>query len=232
MVSMTVFEVSAQGNHGYPQPENGYREVVYTDFCPRCGIHGSQIAPFRLARYKRAQHSSFLQLNWVFDTFFVHPDVAGALVKAGITGVTFGPAFDGRTSSESNDRVQLLTSAIIGCAETSRLPSVTCRPDNEESRTVITTGTKNYPSETPYCGRTKYYRPTLLAANVGVLGDAPDLFQTAEWFGAGGRAFRLTLASQRFVELARKRGWRGLEFREVQANGWSQHAAGNRHLDN
>src|SRR5215472_18008773 len=35
---------------------------------------------------------------------------------------------------------------------------------------------------------------------------ALDLFQTAEWFGAGGRAFRWTLASGRFVELARTPG--------------------------
>jgi hypothetical protein len=105
---MTIFEVSAQGNHGYPQPEDGYRELVYSDFCPRCGIHGSQIAPFRLDRHQRGQHSTFLQLNWVFDAFFTHPDVAADLVNAGVTGITFRPVLDGRTGNESSDRVQLM----------------------------------------------------------------------------------------------------------------------------
>ena len=67
-----------------------------------------------------------------------------------------------------------------------------------------------------------FRRPVAITRETGFLEmaslDAPDLFQTAEWFGAGGRAFRLTLASDRFVELARGRGWRGLEFREVQAH--------------
>ena len=113
------------------------------------------------------------------------------------------------------------------CAETSRLASVICCPNNAEARFVITAGAKSYSPETPYCGRTKYYRPTTLAANLDALGDVPDLFQTAEWFGAGGRAFRLTLASWRFIELARTRGWRGLTFREVEPNHSYPPAPGN-----
>jgi hypothetical protein len=47
----------------------------------------------------------------------------------------------------------------------------------------------------PYCGRVKYHAPTLLALIGNALPeDTPDLFQTAEWFGSGGSAFRLTVA--------------------------------------
>jgi hypothetical protein len=88
---------------------------------------------------------------------------------------------------------------------------------------------KDYPAETSCCGRTKYCPPTSLVVSAVALVGAPDLFQTAEWFGAGGRAFRLTLVSKRFVDLIGKRGWRGIELHEVRENGWSQHAAGNLH---
>jgi hypothetical protein len=49
----------------------------------------------------------------------------------------------------------------------------------------------------------------------------PDVFQSAEWFGSGACAFRLTLASRRFADLVRERGWKGLEFREVRQGGFS-----------
>lgn len=222
---MTLFQVLARGHHGYPQPEDDYHGLTFRDFCLRCGFHGPQIAPFRFKRSQRAAHSSFLQLNWVFDAFFVHPDVASDLTTAGISGVSFGPALDHRTGGELSDRVQLLTSAIISCAETSRLPAVTCRPHNEESGFDFFAGRKRYAPATPYCGAVKYHPPTSLAINSGALEDAPDLFQTSEWFGSGGSAYRLTLCSERFVELAHQRGWRGLEFRSVRDSGWSERAA-------
>jgi hypothetical protein len=55
-----------------------------------------------------------------------------------------------------------------------------------------------------------------------MLKDAPDMFQTVEWFGSGAAAFRLTLASERFVKLVRERRWKGLVFDRVKQNGWSE----------
>ena len=60
----------------------------------------------------------------------------------------------------------------------------------------------------PYCGRVKYSVPTSLVLIPEKVKDAPDLFQTAEWFGAGAQAFHLTLASERFVNLVRERRWK------------------------
>lgn len=224
---MTAFQMLAQGQHGYPQPEDDYCSMIYQDYSLQCGIHGRQVAPFRSKRTQRASHSSFLQLNWVLDVFFVHPDVAADLTAAGISGISFGPTLDHLTGCESNDRVQLLTSVIISCAETSRLPSVTCRPENEESGfDKFSAGRKRYSPATSYCGSVKHHHPTSLAINSTALDDAPDLFQTAEWFGSGGSADRLTLCSERFVELVRQRNWRGLQFRQVQESGWSERATG------
>ena len=88
-------DVSARGHHGYPQPEgNGrYISVTYdeTSRCPSCGIGGRQNAPFRLRAEPKARYSQFLQLNWVFDEFFVRSDARQGLEAAGITGIKFAP---------------------------------------------------------------------------------------------------------------------------------------------
>ena len=224
LLPMIFLQVFAQGRHGYPQPEDDYYKVVYQDFCLRCGIHGQQAAPFRFKRTDRAPHSSFVQLNWVFDAFFVHQEVARELASAGISGVSFGPALDHRTGVELDNRLQLLISTVISCAETSRLHAVTCRPENEEHQVKFLGGRSRSNTLTPYCGGVKFHPPTSLAIKSDALDNAPDLFQTAEWFGSGGAADRLTLCSERFAELVTSRGWRGFEFRSVQGHGWSERA--------
>jgi hypothetical protein len=74
----------------------------------------------------------------------------------------------------------------------------------------------------PYCGKVKYHVPDSLAIITTNLANAPDLVQTAEWFGSGGLSFRLTLASERFVKLVQERKWKGLLFRSVENNGVSE----------
>ena len=222
---MRLFQILAQGHHGYPQPEDEFRSLVFADCCLRCGIHGPQRAPFRFKRERRAQHSGFLQLNWVLDVFFAHSDIAADLSRAGMTGLSFGPIVDHHTGSEGAGYVQLKFPAIIACAETSRLPTVTCRPENEESHIRGLAGATRFSPATPYCGRVKHHAPTTLAIQPGAVYGAPDVFQTEEWFGSGAEAHRLTLGSERFVELIRQRGWRGLEFRAVGEDGSSERAA-------
>src|SRR5262245_53037953 len=90
------FEMWARSLRGYPQPERDmeYRRVVYADKCLRCGIFARQIAPFRLKKASRSSPSGLIQLNWVFDAFFLPPAIAEELLKAGITGLTIGSALD------------------------------------------------------------------------------------------------------------------------------------------
>jgi len=219
---MRFFQISAQGHHGYPQPEDGYQSLVYADCCRRCGIHGQQTAPFRLRRGRPAPNSGFLQLNWIFDVFFVHPDIAAELSNGGITGLSYRPVVDHRAGSELGGCVQLQFPAVFACAETSRLTTVTCRPENEESHIQGFAGATWFSPSTPYCGRVKHHVPTTLGIQPGAVYGVPDVFQTAEWFGSGAEAHRLTVGSQRFVDLVRQRGWRGLEFREVREEGCSE----------
>jgi hypothetical protein len=66
-------------HHGYPQPEDdfGYRDLTYdlSAYCSMCGIGAVQKAPFRMRREPRWGRRGILQLNWVFDEYFVTPDV-------------------------------------------------------------------------------------------------------------------------------------------------------------
>lgn len=240
------FQMWTRGSRGYPQPEHEfqYRRIVYAAPCFRCGIFERQIAPFRFKKSVTAP-TGFTALGWVPDALFAPPDIVEELIKAGIKGISPSPAVYHRTGLECSDRVQLLIPTIIDCAEISRLPTVTCRPDNEEIVAIRGTFTKYEASSgktsalspglqekirkqrekiaaIPYCGKVKYHPPTSLALIQDRLKEAPDLFQTAEWFGSGGQAFRLTLASERFANFVRERGLRGLGFHSVNLSGWSE----------
>lgn len=192
-----------------------------------------------------------MNLNWVVDAFFVAREIAEEITRAGITGVSFGPAVSGRDAQELGDRVQMLIPISIECADTSKLPSVTCKARNEEAVSIgrmLERGRKQHATITakprspalekslrritekmaavPFCGKVKHHAPTSLALIPGSTDNVPDVFQTAEWFGSGACAFRLTLVSQRFAHLVRDHGWKGVEFREVRQGGFSKRDRG------
>lgn len=249
-VGVAFFQMSAKAWQGWPQPGGfrnfimRYKKVVYSSVCTRCGIYARQVAPFRFSKSAQKELPGFMQFDSVSDAFFLRPDIARELEKAGISGVSFGPALDHRTGTELGDRLQMLFPAILACAERSQLSTVTCRPDNEEKLAVQSLIPKEEPfadqqrnsvlspallekirkegekfRALPYCGRVKYHAPTQLDLKPGNLTQAPDLFQTEEWFGTGALAFRLTIASKRFVDLVQERRWKGLVFKSIKQTG-------------
>jgi hypothetical protein len=251
------FRIQGRGNRGYPQPlsKHKFKELNYLEVCMRCGLHSGQHAPFRFNKSDRREFAGFWQPDVLFDCFFVSADRPAEIRKAGILGVTFGPVLDHGTGTELSDRVQLQITKVVSCVEISHLPTVTCRPNNEE----VTAIRERWPSPSksekdktskpgwwgdtvesyfnwrkkvrkegeklkalPYCGRAKYHAPTSLALLPNSLDNAPDLCQSAEWFGTGALAYRLTFASERFVALVRERKWKGLVFSEVPQQGFSE----------
>lgn len=217
----------ATGNFGYPQPEEGYEELTYTDVCLRCGIVGTQQGSFRFRSEPKARHSDFLQLNWVLDELFITPEVRSDLEAACFSGVGYLPAVLHRTGAPLRTRLQLQISTTLPLGvETVRLQPVTCRPRNEEwSRAsqrvddaARAAGAMKYPPDYPYCGRVKYHHPqaTPLRMSRSSLEGAPDVARTQEWFGSGGAADRKIVCSDRFVDLARTRAWRGIQFEELE----------------
>ena len=241
------FQMVARSHRGYPQPEKDfeYLKLVYEEACLRCGIFRRQKAPFRFKKSIGAS-AGFTQLTWVYDAFFAPPSVVEEIIKAGVTGLSPGPAVFHSSGKECPDRVQMLILTTIPCVETSLLPTVTCQPDNEEIRAIralfakrSTKPQKSLSPELeelfrkqrekiaaiPYCGRVKHHPPTSIAMTHDRLKGAPDLFRSEEWFGSGACAFRLTFVSERFVTLVRERRWKGLEFHAAAGSGFSERSA-------
>jgi len=217
------YQMFAKGHHGYPQPEDSYDLELYESVCQHCGIHGPQANPIRLRITSKAPHSGFIQPNWVFDLFLIRSEIEPLLLKEGFNSISFEPVIEHRSNAVSENLRQLCIRKIIPSAEVSLLPKVTCIPNNEESRFDLP-GTKRYPPETPFCRQIKSHPPTSLVLNHPDLSCAPDLFQTEEWFGSGGSAFRLTICSERFRNFVIQNKLRGIGFDIIQLTGHSLRA--------
>jgi hypothetical protein len=248
-----LFRMEAHGYQPDPQPHNdlGFKELTFSKMCRRCGIHSVQFAPFRFEKFNRRILSDVWQPQCFFDVFIVASDIGRDIEKAGISGVSMGPILDHASGAEIPDHLQMHIKDSVSCVETSHLPTVTCRPNNEEA-IAIRNLRKNRPSPPkvedpskpkpdwkvrmeadmqklrermaaiPFCGRVKWHPPTDPALVPLSRVDLPDVFNSAEWFGSGALAFRYTIASERFADLVRKHKWRGFKFSELPQDGYSE----------
>ena len=77
-------------HHGYPQPREddfGYLQETFdlSDYCPACGTGRRQSSPFMMKAEPKWGRREILQMNWVFDQFFVTPQLwARVFEPAGI----------------------------------------------------------------------------------------------------------------------------------------------------
>jgi hypothetical protein len=218
---MNWYQVFAKGHHGYPQPEDSYESELYETCCLRCGIRGRQTGSIQLRSPSKAPNSHFIQPNWLYDVFLVRPEVEVILQSEGIQGLELAPVFDCKKKSNSESLRQIIINTVMPCAETARLPKVTCMPKNEESGWELP-GPKRYPLDTPYCGAIKFHSPTTLVLDIDVLKNAPDIIQTAEWFGSGGSSHRITICSERFFRIVKGNKLRGLGFNIIRFEGHSE----------
>jgi hypothetical protein len=210
------FRLQPKGHHGYPQPEDNfaYKDSLYGGHCPVCGWHGPQTEALRLRGEPRAVHSQFLQVNWLFDLWLVRPEVAADLAAASISGVRFRSVRHYRTHKPLSTVVQLVIPTILPGVRPGGLKSLTCHPQNEEGWSGGTLAMA-HPGGPPYCGKRKYHPATTLGMASGTFAEAPDVFQSDEWFGSGASAYRETLVSARFTSLVRARRWRGIDLDPV-----------------
>jgi hypothetical protein len=217
---MVWHHLFATGHFGFPQPESGFALATYdSTYCDRCGIGGVQRIPFRFRSEPRARHSQFLQLNWVFDEFFVRPEVETGFKKAGVSGVAFGPALHNRTGQVLETVQQLMVLSVLPAAlDVVGLQPVTCKPDNEEGPSWYGDGQPRYAPDYPYCRRIKYHWPQTQALRFRpqAFAAAPDIVKSFEWFGSGGSAYRAILVSERVVETVEKYRWRGVKWAVVE----------------
>lgn len=170
-------ELVSDWHHGYPQPDEGtfgYLRATYdlSDYCPACGVGLNQTAPFQMTKEPRWGRKRILQLNWVFDEFFVTPEVWSSVFEP--LGVGSRPVVGPRLETLETV-VQLVVIGEVD-VETANLASTVCKG----------------------CGRTKFDAPTAGFSPAPRIG-APvsgRMVKSRQWFGSGSRAFHEVLVTQ------------------------------------
>ncbi|HLW78343.1 MAG TPA: hypothetical protein VKU44_01985, partial [Terriglobia bacterium] len=179
----------ASGHFGYPEPSDnhGYLQQTFdlAGYCPACGVGKRQTSPFRL-RKAPALANKFLQLNWIFDEFFVKPEVWAAIFQP--LGIGFRPVALNKTGVEIDSVVQLDVSRSFDVNLDGR--------DGEECTR---------------CGRKKY-RYVLRGPYPKPVGADAMMFKSAQYFGSGANAFKLVFVSRVLYGKMKEAGLKGAVF--------------------
>lgn len=179
---------------GYPMPDNdfGYRELTYdlSNWC-RCGIGKVQKAPFRLRQEPNWGKNSIMQVHWVYDEFFVKPEVWEQVLKP--FGIETIPALRYRTGLELKTVVQLKIDGIAASeVNTTSLPYERCDE----------------------CGRIKYlpHKRGMFPTFLKVEENSKLVFKTREYWGSGGSAFRQIIVTHRLYQAITNANLKGVSF--------------------
>lgn len=196
----TLLGLDPDWHHGYPQPDEnfGYLRATYdlTEWCDACGIGLKQKAPFQMKGEPKWGRRGILQLNWVFDEYFVTPEVWSTVFKP--RGIACRVVTNTK-GAELKTVVQLVVEETIG---------------------IVTEGLT--PERCTKCGRVKY-RP-VTRGFFPALATEPTaaILKTKEYFGSGAAAHRRVLVSQELRRALVAAKVRGASFWPVQlANGSS-----------
>jgi len=168
-------ELQPEWHHGYPQPDQsgfGYLEATYdlSEYCHQCGIGKTQNAPFQMKGEPKWGRRGILQLNWVFDEYFVRPEVWTEVFER--HQIASRPVLNTK-GTELKSVVQLVIEADVNVA-VKGLPHAWCEG----------------------CGRAKYLpvQRGAYPALDGVPGAA--IAKTLQYFGSGSSASRGVVVSQ------------------------------------
>lgn len=164
-------------HHGYPQPDEldfGYRAATYdlTSYCERCGVGLKQKAPFQMKGEPKWGKRSILQLNWVFDEYFVTPDVWASVFKS--HGIECRPVLNTK-GAELKTVVQLVAQEEVG---------------------IVADGLLTEEAACSKCGQTKYLPVTRGPFPALTSEPSRAMVKTKEYFGSGASAHKRVLVSQ------------------------------------
>ena len=187
--------MGASHTSGYPKPDGdfGYLDVTYdlSEYCAEDGTGAKQKGPFRIRSEPRWGRKHVFHLNWVFDEFFVPPEVWRSVFKQ--FGVSCLPVIHHRTGKELETVVQLNISALASSA----------------------LRTENLPYETCSCGRKKCLPVTRGFFPSFVEPQSETILKSQEYFGSGGQAFRAVLVSSRVFQEIKRQGLKGFHFKPM-----------------
>jgi hypothetical protein len=187
--SADVHCIVASGHKGYPEPSDnmGYLGVTYdqSEHCSRCGIGLRQVQPFRIA-FDPILKQKVLQLNWIFDEFFVSREVWAQIFEP--LGIGFWSVLSSKTGEILDSVVQL---------QVSERADLEFEPEDSY--------------RCPECGLTKF--PLSLRGLAPRPRSIPAaIFRSTEFFGSGANAFNRVFVSWSVFKAIQRSGLRGMRF--------------------
>jgi ribosomal protein L37E len=185
-------EMLPEWHHGYPQPEDDFKYLSLTydlsNYCSKCGIGAVQKENFRMQKEPKWGKRGILQLNWVFDQYFVLPDVWRDIFK--MFGIPCLPVIHHRTGKNLNTVLQLSNLENTELENIDRYPHQVC---NE-------------------CGRKKYLPIAIGRFPKLRIIPKSHISRTNEYFGSGRRAFNAIVVSHELYKQIRKYKLKGVSF--------------------
>lgn len=185
--------VSPDWHCGYPMPDSdfGYLEQTFdlTDYCEQCGVGARQVRPFRMRGEPRWGKRNILQLHWVYDQFFVHPDIGSRVFPE--FGIELGPVLQNKSGKTLSTVVQVMVPATL--------------------REPLRMGDHGY-EVCIRCKRLKYL-PFTRGPLPAPTGEVPaPVVHSLEWFGSGASGFHEFIVSNALFRKLRDAGVRGVSF--------------------
>jgi hypothetical protein len=178
-------------HHGYPMPDEenfGYlRGFDLTEYCSDCGIGLRQIAPFQMKGAPKWGRRSILQLNWVFDEYFVTPELWTTIFEPLDIGSI--PVLSARNQTVIDSVVQLKVEQLVEI-ELADAPFEECR----------------------ICRRRKYLPITRGFAPKPITTTDSVMMKSQAYFGSGANAFRMVFVSNLLYENLSKARIRGITY--------------------
>lgn len=193
--SANWLELVPSWHHGFPQPnedKSGYLQVTFdlAEYCKCCGIGARQKASFQMKSEPKWGKNSILQLNWVFDVFFVPPEIWKVVFEP--FGVPCRPVLDNK-GAELKTVVQLAPETEVD-VDTEGLAKEACS----------------------CCGQTKFSPTTRGPFPSLVSKPMAHMAKTRQNFGSGASAHRRVLISNDIASMLIKHKVRGVVFRPVE----------------
>jgi hypothetical protein len=185
--------VVSSWHYSYPMPDDdsGYLAITYdaNSGCSKCGIGLQQKSPFRMKGEPKWGRNQILQLNWVFDEFFVTPEAYESVFKP--FGIESREVINHKSERPLESILQLATDSLPN------VPLVIDRPVDE------------YCSQ---CGQGKFnmhnkgFFPKLERKTNG------NIVRSCEFFGSGGSAWRALIVSDKVYQAISAFNLKGIRF--------------------
>ena len=192
-------DIGASGHTGYPMPDDdfGYQSITYdsSNVCNKCWNGVVQIAPFRFRNAPSWGSKSIMQLNWVYDQFFVKPETWEEVFQP--FGIGCKEVIHHRRKIVLDEVVQLDISTLVDL-----------KMDDNEYRFEIC----------PECGK-KRYHPGLYGYYPEPAATDAAMFKSTQVFGSGGSSFRRVMISRALYKKLLEVKFKGLYFHPCRYSG-------------